>query len=543
MSEPTDVVLVSTCDWANVGHLFQRSLEAVGVSAVSVAKKPHPFQYEQSSAVVHDRDVDGLVGRASTVINMHSVNHTGPQKGKLVGVFHGGTEYRSNPAGMNAIFNKFVDFSLIQTGELLNLGAFDTEWMVPPVDCDRIKPRFGITGEFLNVAHYPRDGREKGTKAILRALRMISRVKRYHDRVRYVWEQSRLPWPENLERMVQCDVYVESCVPTYRDREFGAWGMTALEAAALGKIVITNFVHAERYQAEFGSCPIQIANSSDEIVAVIKRLADMDRADLENLQVETREWVERVHSFEPTGKRLVSIFDKHRAASSEAANAAKARATGKYNPQQFWDVYGTRSWVDERVQRDEHTHILQLFARRHIVDGDVIRGSTLEVGQGCGNLYRFLKRHGVKWEQYRAVDIVNATRYRFREHTGILPDFWDGKALPYGDAAFDLVISADVMGYVQPENIDRFLGEHVRVCSQWLLVSTLVKAKNAHHFEHDYQTLWARHGLLGVDCRVTGNGTRRVWLLRKTMREIDMQELYDLEETAFLCVPDEEVTE
>ena len=81
-------------------------------------------------------------------------------------------------------------------------------------------------------------------------------------------------------------------------------GNTVVEAAALGKVVITNSLSIEQYEREYGKCPLHITNNTAELKMKIEELLDMSRTDLIAEGVKSREWVVRYHSMRATAEKL-----------------------------------------------------------------------------------------------------------------------------------------------------------------------------------------------------------------------------------------------
>ena len=63
-------------------------------------------------------------------------------------------------------------------------------------------------------------------------------------------------------------------------RKYGEWGITALEAAALGKIVVTNFLSIDRYKIEYGDCPLVVCNTIDQLKDNISELSKMSKEEI-----------------------------------------------------------------------------------------------------------------------------------------------------------------------------------------------------------------------------------------------------------------------
>jgi len=302
-----DILLLAKRDHANAGYLYAEALRSVGINAEAWAVKPSPRGYSHhASLFTHLKDeIFPIAEKAKAILFMHTWKFKGiPLRDKFVTVFHGGSRYRFAAERMNEEFNPIVDKSIIQTGDLLGLGAKNEVWVLPPIDTKLIKPvnRPSFTPK-LRIAHFPHKGYVKGTELIYNTLwKLKSAIN--EDHWSFVINDSKVSWEDNIARMARCDIYIEAVNPMLRGRDYGEWGMTALEAAALGKIVVTHFRSHERYREEYGSCPLIVANNKEQLYAELKRLIMMDKDQLIQLQRKTREWVEQKHSFEAVGTRL-----------------------------------------------------------------------------------------------------------------------------------------------------------------------------------------------------------------------------------------------
>jgi ubiquinone/menaquinone biosynthesis C-methylase UbiE len=164
-----------------------------------------------------------------------------------------------------------------------------------------------------------------------------------------------------------------------------------------------------------------------------------------------------------------------------------------YNPRDYWGHPRRRL---ERFRRSlPRQERINLQHRLRELDPE----SILEVGAGWGRITRLIQSLGLA-DRYTCCDFTDYQRRECQEHTGILPDTWDGHTLPYEDGAFDLVLSFDVLLHVSPSNVADFLIEHARVARRWLFVATLDAKPDrelaAHCFVHDNEVLF---GLAGLD--------------------------------------------
>jgi len=98
--------------------------------------------------------------------------------------------------------------------------------------------------------------------------------------------------------------------PMQGKRKYGEWGMTTLEAAALGKIVVTNFLSIDRYKIEYGECPLFVCNTLEQLEKNILYLSKMNKEEILEKKKETRAWVEKFHSYKAVGERLKGFYEE-----------------------------------------------------------------------------------------------------------------------------------------------------------------------------------------------------------------------------------------
>jgi len=305
------VTFVSISDWGNVGYLFAKSMQKVGVDAKAVIKNPHPFNYPEHAKLYEDlTSLQMLIKDTDVIVFMHT-QWPGQLNliGKRVVVFHGGSTYRKNKIGWNSFWNPKIDITLIQTPDLMGYGAKNEILFPPPVDEEMIKPVYEQTNPGTVVfAHFPRSGVLKGSQVIISSMRKIKRDRTLNQKIRFNYTKNRVSWLENLKRISTCDVYIESQQYMQGSQPLGEWGLTALEAAALGKIVVTCFQNKENYEKRYGPCPIYSSNSPNELFKVVKYLIEMPTEELIEKKRQTRQWVETQHGLKATGERLKEIL-------------------------------------------------------------------------------------------------------------------------------------------------------------------------------------------------------------------------------------------
>ena len=301
-----DVLMLAKNDWANMGFCLTKALRSVGVDCVILVKNKLRYKYPEQGTVSSVRKMQKFAKNAKIIQFLHSVYfNLGPvMNNKRMFVFHGGSVYRQRCKKYNKIFNPIVEKCIIQTGDLLNLGSKNEVWILPPVDTENIKPIYNINEEKIIISHYPDHTLIKGTHVINKVMKSINRDHCNRNRIHYIYSPKLVNWKENLKRISNCDIYIEALNLKQGDKKYGEWGVTCLEAAALGKIVITHFLSLKRYEKEYGKCPLMVANNSEQLKNVLKKLISMNKDELLKIKKETREWAERFHSYKAVGKRL-----------------------------------------------------------------------------------------------------------------------------------------------------------------------------------------------------------------------------------------------
>ena len=304
-------LMLTMDDWANTGFRFNKCLRMLGLEALMFKGALHPFLYPEQ-AMIHPnfkglseagipnldeiaREADVLHFVASTLVDTGVL-----LRDKKVVMQHGGSIYRQKHEEINDQYNKFVDATIIQCPDLLGLGANNETLIYYPVDTDWIQPVYEPKADVPIIGHFPSNPEVKGTKLIVEAMDELEKSGlKFH----FVCETNRISWTENLKRMADCDIIIETCAPEQNGKKYGEWGNTALEAAALGKVVITNTLSEDVYRKEYGELPLLIANDKDAIkehIGYLLRLPDV----LNQHKHVTRGWVETHHSMQATAKRL-----------------------------------------------------------------------------------------------------------------------------------------------------------------------------------------------------------------------------------------------
>ena len=302
-----NIIFIAHDDWCNVGTEWALACQSIGMKSLAICWQRAMWHYIHGSVQIHDNDeLQRISDGADVVVHMHT--HIAPIKrvpGQKWIVFHGGSRFRRDPATHISTQNPLVDMTWIQTGELFGFGCKNEHWMMPAIDTEYLQPHFSdprrISEDGLRFAHYPRVAGngivKKGTKGIVK---IACDVERLRENFRWSYGLEPKLWVENMERMSQPDIYIERL-----SRSCKEWGITAMEAAALGKVVITQFESKERYEREFEcECPFVISNTPEELKEKIMWLLDIPPEEIIEIQKRTRDWVCKVHGYEPTARRI-----------------------------------------------------------------------------------------------------------------------------------------------------------------------------------------------------------------------------------------------
>ena len=319
MLKPIDVLMISYDDFANTMYRFWLCAKHLGLNAIAIKGVKHPFGYP-FQAPLHPSLMNtpinsapltvmapGLESMIDSARVVHLFTSTYPLCAAKWGKFplivqHGGTYYRQNPGEMNKFFNAMAQQTVIQCPDLLNLGAKNESLIYYPVDTTMIRPDFSKKGDKLVVGHFPSNPVVKGTETIYNAVKDIEGIDYIGAKHGEVWALK--PWVENLRRYLKCDVIIETCAPEQNGKPFGAWGNTALEAAASGCIVVSNDNYRGIYEKEYGELGIHVANDPESLRREILRLSLIDDDYLLAEKKACYKWVTENHSIPVTADRL-----------------------------------------------------------------------------------------------------------------------------------------------------------------------------------------------------------------------------------------------
>lgn len=291
------ILNISSNDYSNYAHTNAVALRSIGCDCVDLVLQPHRFYPKQSTPST----IPGMIAKAkqaSVVQLFHSDDKLYDlikPHAKRVVVYHTGTRYRENHIYLNEKFKGLKTAS--DQSEFSVLG--NHTYIVSPVELPAAP--FYRTGK-LKIGHYPSHQVVKGTAEIIEMLKPFQN--------KFKWCHSVIPVSHQMQmkRMQECDIYIELFKPELNGKPYGCFGVTALEAAAMGKIVVTNNLYPKVYEDAYGKCPFTIANTPEEFSNIINGLLRMNTEIFKRLQQETVEITRENHSFVQTGNKIARFI-------------------------------------------------------------------------------------------------------------------------------------------------------------------------------------------------------------------------------------------
>jgi len=309
-----DVLILAINDWANTGWKYAECLKSAGVDALMIKRKPHHFEYPQQGMILSSIEELAPYAQQAKVLHYVASSFFYPGidiRSKKIICQHGNSLYRENYESVNAFFNAFCDYAIIQEPDLWDMGALNQVYISYPVDTETIKPVFESHTPGKRIfGHFPSSIHTKGSALIWNVLK--AEVDNNRGKIEFWYTEDTVPWEENLGRISLCDIYIESVQLDIKGKPFGTWGNSAVEAAALGKIVITNDIWRGFYEREYNRpCEWIIANNEKELYEAVDMVVGMTESEFMAKKQACRAQVVGCHSFKATGERLVDKIYKN----------------------------------------------------------------------------------------------------------------------------------------------------------------------------------------------------------------------------------------
>jgi len=290
------VGLLMCDDWANFAYDILKSLQAAEVDAIGYKLNRHIFGYSEQLPTITPNLIKETYKDCDVVIMVHSDwELTEYLDDQTIINFATGTKYRQNYHSINQKFTS--PFTLIALPEFQYLAP-NPKYLVGAIEINKpVKP----LSDKLVVGHFPSNPSVKGTNDIIR---IVNDLKKQHD-FDFVCSSDRVSHEENLERMNNCDIYVELLASEQGGKPYGSFGISALEAAALGKIVITQAITDNGlYNDTYGINMMNMVINEDGLRKTLSGLLNYKGEYIIGQQNLTRDMVKQHHSHLATGNKL-----------------------------------------------------------------------------------------------------------------------------------------------------------------------------------------------------------------------------------------------
>lgn len=299
-----NVLNICVDDYANFMHDNTKALRSVGIEVDEMKLQKHVFNYNSESRVVGINEMKNTIAKHKIIQIFHSDSKLLPLcSKKRVIVYHTGTRYRQNSKRLNSYFNPRVSNSILALGEFVGMGAKNESYVVGAIDTNALFP-IKRNRRIVTVGHYPSSVYNKGTETINKIIESIKDKCEF----KYLHSTELVSYNKQIERMRAVDIYLELFSPTQGDKKYGSWGITAMEAAAMGKIVFTNHSTSEVYKKTYGCFPEMECHNDIERFTRKLQFIISNKTLIPHLQTLTRAWIVKHHSYKATGMKLKQIL-------------------------------------------------------------------------------------------------------------------------------------------------------------------------------------------------------------------------------------------
>lgn len=304
------IIVVCEADDANGGATIRDCLNThPGINCVGFKLRPHKFNYANQLTIVDIETIKRQVALADVVIFsqvnkkvMEAVKPIVKEK-ETVLVVHGGSDYRKDKRGWNQYCNDFCTHTIIQA-DSWNWGA-NNPFMWMAVDVTNVNIQ--LSDEKLKIYHSASSPTLKGTPMIDD---VINGIMDHNPKSKFSYfSQTAVSHQQHIEALSQCDVFVDQISLMKDGFITGDFGCSAREAAAMGKIVITNYLYDNLYEEQFGFKPkIVIANTAHQLEQEIVDLSLQRPTLIMNYKRWTHNWISQ-HSYPNAAKRLLEKIE------------------------------------------------------------------------------------------------------------------------------------------------------------------------------------------------------------------------------------------
>lgn len=290
------IISITYDDYANYQYNNSLALKAVGLNIETYKLIPSPVGYEGESKVVRKPDMQKMSCDILQIMHTRNEMISYMPQAKRYFVYHTGSRYRQAKEVFDSIFNPFCERTFVDIPDLYNDKAKNCTLFPSPIAVpDKIVHR--SAGRKLIVGHFHPKAQLKGSPLIIKAMEKIEGIEfRYSDKL--------VSNKENLKRMAECDIIIDLLNNYQNGVPYGAWGVTTLEAAAMGKIVLSSNMFDEVYEKFYDYCPIGKIDTEADLIKYINFYAQMTTMEFRAAQDVFYEWVRDKHSFKASGEKF-----------------------------------------------------------------------------------------------------------------------------------------------------------------------------------------------------------------------------------------------
>lgn len=301
-----NLALICTRDNCNRTAKMVRAIETVeGVQVRGLTERPHPFGYDKQLELGTVKGFKSLIAWADVVwltmgnVKLHK-QYEKHIKGKKLIVTHTGSKYRLNSKAYNDYFNPIANGHILLGHDHMKLGAVNSRFNSLRIVEPTPKPKRHKGA--VKFGHFPSNPKKKGTDAILSVLKQLG--------VDYTVSAKTVSHKANLQRMADCDVYIDQLMPTMNGIVFGESGNQTYEALSLGCITVSNMTDTSHYKARHGEPNFIVANSTEQLYATLSILNELPKAEVERVRLDSWKAVQHQHGYEAMGLSIIQTVNE-----------------------------------------------------------------------------------------------------------------------------------------------------------------------------------------------------------------------------------------
>lgn len=287
------VACICNDDYANFMYCQVEAMRMAGVDATGYKMQQSVYNYPVQCSISRGSMMRNITADVYMVFHSHMevLNYINTNRSPVV-VVHTGTRFRKNA---DQITKECVGYRNVIALPEFATHLPDADYVVGCIDDRSIRQVPPVQNRF---GHYPSNAEVKGTE-VIRRVSIKAGVPIHID-------TTRMNYLNHVKRVSSVDIIVEMLKPRQDGGyAYGSFGMQALEASAIGKVVITNnLTGQELYARTYGDCELEIANDEQQLY---DKLIQWRNGDTINKGRAVAAWYHAKHGMAATGKRWAGI--------------------------------------------------------------------------------------------------------------------------------------------------------------------------------------------------------------------------------------------